>query len=128
MRLLLDTHVFLWFVFGNPKSSAAARSLMEDAANENLLSIASVWETSIKVGIGKLQITQPVGTFFREQTARKGVGLLPITVDHAAQVSLLPPHHRDPFDRLLVAQSLTERIPILSADAVLDVYGVVRLF
>ncbi len=128
MRLLLDTHVFLWFVFGSPKLSAAARALMEDAANEKLFSIASVWETSIKVGIGKLQLTQPVGTFFREQTAHKGITLLPITLDHAAHVSLLPPHHRDPFDRLLVAQSITERIPILSADAALDAYEVVRLF
>jgi PIN domain nuclease of toxin-antitoxin system len=128
LRLLLDTHIFLWFAFGSPKLSQSARELIEDPAHETLLSIASVWETSIKVGIGKLQIKQPVEEFFREQMVRQGIGLLPITMEHAARVSLLPTHHRDPFDRLLVAQSLTEYIPILSADSVLDAYKLTRLF
>lgn len=119
---------FLWFVFGDPQLSTAARALIEDAANEKLLSVASVWETSIKVGIGKLQINQPVETFFVEQLDRNSIGLLPIEVRHAAQVSVLPHHHRDPFDRLLIAQCLLEQIPILSADAVLDAYNVTRLF
>ena len=128
MRLLLDTHIFLRFVFGNPQLSATARALIEDLANEKLLSVASVWETSIKVGIGKLQINQPVETFFVEQLERNSITLLPIEVSHADRVSTLPLHHRDPFDRLLIAQSLVEQTPILSVDAVLDAYQVTRLF
>ncbi len=128
MRLLLDTHIFLWFVFDDAQLNVRARTLIEDPDNESLLSIASVWETCIKVGIGKLQLKKPPETFFREQLTDSGIGLLPIEIKHAAQVSALPLHHRDPFDRLLIAQSLTEGIPLVSADAALDAYGVTRLW
>lgn len=126
MRLLLDTHIFLWFVYGDAQLSARARALIEDTLNTCFLSIASIWETAIKVGTGKLTLTQPVEVFFAEQAQRNSIGLLPIELAHAARVATLPFHHRDPFDRLLVAQSLTENVPLLSADAVLDAYSIVR--
>ena len=126
MRLLLDTPTFLWFVWDDPLLSTTARLLIEESMNEVWVSMASVWELAIKVRIGKLTLTQPVETFFAEQLARNRIRLLPIELSHAARVSALPLHHRDPFDRLLVAQSLTEQIPLVSVDAVLDAYGVDR--
>lgn len=126
MRLLLDTHIFLWFVYGDAQLSARARALIEDHFNTCFLSLASVWETAIKVSTGKLLLTQPLDIFFTEQTQRNGIALLPIELAHAARVAALPFHHRDPFDRLLAAQSLAENMPLLSADAVLDAYGIMR--
>ncbi len=126
MRLLLDTHIFLWFVYGDAQLSARARALIEDRFNTCFLSLASIWETAIKVGTGKRALTQPVDVFFAEQTQRNGIALLPIELAHAARVAALPFHHRDPFDRLLAAQSLTENMPLLSADAVLDACSIMR--
>ncbi len=126
MSLLLDTHTFLWFVFGNSLLSAHARTMIEDVANEKFVSVASVWETAIKVGTGKITLLRPVEAFFHEELTQSGIRLLPIELRHAARVSTLAFHHRDPFDRLLVAQSLTEDLPIISIDAVLDAYGVDR--
>ena len=126
MRLLLDTHTFLWFVFGNALLSGTARVLIDDAANEKLLSIASVWEVAIKVSVGKIELNQPIEPFFTDQLARCHVQLVPIELRHAARVSTLPLFHRDPFDRLLVAQSLADGLALVSADAALDAYGVDR--
>ncbi len=126
MRLLLDTHIFLWFVYGDAQLSARARALIEDRFNTCFLSLASIWETAIKVGTGKRALTQPVDVFFAEQTQRNGIALLPIELAHAARVAALPFHHRDPFDRLLAAQSLAENMPLLSADAVLDACSIMR--
>ncbi len=126
MRFLLDTHTFLWFVWNSPQLSAAARLLIEEPTNEIWLSVASVWEIAIKVSTGKLALTQPLDTFFAEQLARNRIRLLPLELRHAARVSTLPFHHRDPFDRLLVAQSLTDPMPLVSADAVLDAYNIDR--
>lgn len=128
MRLLLDTHSFLWFVFGNPQCSAEARRLIEDPNNAKFLSLASVWEIAIKVGIGKLLVGQPLDIFLPGQLERNGIELLPITLPHVLRVTTLPAHHRDPFDRLLIAQSLVEAMPMVSVDAVLDAYGVRRLW
>jgi PIN domain nuclease of toxin-antitoxin system len=126
MRLLLDTHTFLWFVFGSVQLSPTARVMIEDSSNEKVLSVASVWEVAIKVGIGKIGLTKPVEDFFSEQLSRSGIRLLPIELRHAARVSTLPLHHRDPFDRLLVAQSLSDGLPLVSVDSVLDAYGIDR--
>ncbi len=126
MRLLLDTHSILWYAFGSSKLSSLAKRLIDDQANDNSLSIASPWEVGIKVSSGKLELAKPVEAFFADQIRLLSLQLLPIKLAHIARVSSLPFHHRDPFDRMLVAQSLTENIPIVSADAALDAYGIVR--
>jgi len=128
MNLLLDTHTFLWFIAGSDNLSQKARALIEDESNRVYLSAASLWEIAIKVSLGKLNLSEPFETFIPEQLDMNSVELLGISVSHASRVASLPFHHRDPFDRLLAAQALTEDIPILSADEVLDAYGVTRLW
>lgn len=128
MQALLDTHTFLWFIRDSPQLSVKAREIIEDTANDVFLSIASPWETGIKVSAGKLTLDRPVDTFFEDFMQLSRVTMLPITLVHIARVSVLPFHHRDPFDRMLVAQSLTENIPLVSADAALDAYGITRLW
>jgi PIN domain nuclease of toxin-antitoxin system len=128
MKLLLDTHSFLWFIDGNPKLSATARTLIEDITNKRILSVASTWELAIKHSIGKIQFTQPFDTFLFDQLEHNSIDLLNITVAHTIRTASLPFHHRDPFDRILIAQSLTENIPIVSGDAIFDSYGVIRLW
>ena len=128
MRILLDTHTFLWFIDDSPKLSTEARSIIEDGLNEPLLSVASLWEMAIKVSIGKLDLKKPFETFVPDQLELNGFDQLEIGFHHIASVAKLPFHHRDPFDRLLVAQALTEGIPLVSADGLLDAYGVTRLW
>jgi PIN domain nuclease of toxin-antitoxin system len=128
MNLLLDTHTFLWFIAGSKSLSKKARSLIEDETNRVYLSAASLWEIAIKVSLSKLTLSEPFETFIPEQLSINSIELLGISVSHASRVASLPFHHRDPFDRLLIAQSLTEEIPVVSADNVLDAYGVKRLW
>jgi PIN domain nuclease of toxin-antitoxin system len=131
MRLLIDTHTFLWFVEGDPQLSAEARRLLEDADNEIWLSLASVWEMAIKFSIGKLTLldrVRPFAEHLSDLIESNGIAILPVTLPQVLHVATLPLHHRDPFDRLLVAQSLTEGMPLVSADAVLDAYRVRRLW
>lgn len=128
MTILLDTHAFLWFVGADARLSRKAVSTMKDEANAIVMSVASVWEMAIKAGLGKLRLPQAVETFVPEQMQLNGIGQLAIEVRHAARVQGLPPHHADPFDRLLVAQALTEGLPILSADPAFDAYGVQRIW
>ena len=128
MDLLLDTHSFLWFVWGDPKLSLTAKSLIEDKANQKYVSMASVWEIGIKVGIGKLTLAKPFSQFLAERLDGNGFVILPIERAHIVQVVSLPQHHRDPFDRLLIAQSFVEGIAIVSADTAFDAYGVHRLW
>ena len=127
MKLLLDTHTFSWFIGGEPQLSAEARRLIEDEANTRYLSIASAWEVAIKAGLGKLDLRMPLAAFWA-QIPRNGVALLPIAIEHLSAVSALPLHHRDPFDRLLIAQALVERLPIVSADPLFDAYPITRLW
>lgn len=126
MRQLLDTHSFIWFVMGNPRITPRVRALIED--NENLLSIASIWEMAIKHSSGKLSFGIPFELFIEQQVRPNGIELLNINLDHINVVASLPFHHRDPFDRLLIAQAMVEQIPILSADSVFDNYRMERLF
>jgi PIN domain nuclease of toxin-antitoxin system len=128
MGLLLDTHTLLWYAFGDSRLSGKARALIDDSANEKFLSIASPWEVGIKVSSGKLTVAKPVDVFFADQIRLLSLHLLPITLAHVARAATLPFHHRDPFDRMLIAQSLTEGIPLVSADPALDAYGVTRLW
>ncbi|MBN3908839.1 MAG: type II toxin-antitoxin system VapC family toxin [Nostoc sp. NMS1] len=126
MRQLLDTHIFIWFVMGDPRISITLRSQIEN--NENLLSIASVWEMAIKHSIRKLNFGLAFDEFIEQQIIRNGIELLPITIDHITVVATLPLHHRDPFDRILIAQSIVEDIPLLSADKIFDAYPIERLW
>jgi PIN domain nuclease of toxin-antitoxin system len=126
--LLLDTHTVLWFFWDDPQLSASAKALIENAANRKLVSIATCWEIAIKVGVGKLDLGEPSRSFLPREIARNNFELLPISLDHATMVEGLVLHHRDPFDRLLIAQAMTESISLVSADAVFDEYGVSRLW
>jgi PIN domain nuclease of toxin-antitoxin system len=128
MGLLLDTHVLLWFIGGSASLSADARSLIEDTANEKFVSIASLWETAIKINIGKMTLSAPFSTLFPHQLEINGFDLLPIKVEHASVVTTLPFHHRDPFDRLLTAQAIKENLTLISIDGAFDDYGVTRLW
>jgi PIN domain nuclease of toxin-antitoxin system len=125
--LLLDTHAFLWWVSDDARLSARARTAITDAALV-LVSVASCWEMAIKTSLGKLQLSQPVDRFLAEQLGINQFTLLPIELDHAAAVSTLPFHHRDPFDRLLVAQALYETLPIVSADPIFKKYKLKRVW
>ena len=125
MKALLDTHVFLWWVSARgSRVSGIARDLIEDGETEILVSVASVWEIAIKVGAGRLELPGPVAGYLPERMQQHGFGILPIEVDHALHVARIPPIHRDPFDRLLVAQAQIEGIPILTADPAIAQYDV----
>ena len=128
MRLLLDTHGFLWFISGSSSLSPTARGLIEDVSNQPLLSVASLWEMAIKLSLGRLSLVQPFEVLIPQQMRLNGIELLGIEIEHAAAVSKLPFHHRDPFDRLLIAQAMVEHVPIVSADTALDVYTIKRLW
>lgn len=128
MRLLLDTHSFLWFIGGDEHLSLTARALIEDATNDVFLSVASLWEMAIKISLGRLQLAQPFETFIPQQMSLNRVGVLGITISHIAKVATLPFHHRDPFDRLLIAQALVEQMPIVGRDPEFDAYGITRLW
>jgi PIN domain nuclease of toxin-antitoxin system len=128
MKLLLDTHTFLWFIMGNSNLSANARVLIEDQANKKFLSVASLWEIAIKISIGKLGLSAPFDTLIQQQLSVNGFELLNLEVLHAAALINLPFHHRDPFDRLLIAQSMVEQMQILSIDSAFDAYQTTRLW
>ena len=128
MKLLLDTHTFLWFVWGDPQLSAAAKALIVSPSNQKLLSAASFWEIAIKVSVGKLKLGEPYASFMPRELTRNSIDLLPISLEHAAAASVLPFHHRDPFDRMLIAQSMVDAVPLVSADPALDLYPVTRLW
>ena len=128
MNALVDSHAFLWFVRNDPKLSASARLFMADPNNDLFLSAGCLWEIAIKVGIGKLRLTEPYDVFITRELANNDVEILPITVAHGAALVPLPLHHRDPFDRLLVAQAVVEKWPVISGDAALDAYPVQRIW
>ena len=128
MRVLLDTHVFLWWVEGDRALPAKARAALADPDNECLVSMASAWELAIKSGLGKLKLAVPVMRYVVEHVAANAFRVLDIRLAHVGRVETLPPHHRDPFDRLLAAQALEEKLPIVSADPVFRKYGVKRVW
>jgi PIN domain nuclease of toxin-antitoxin system len=128
MRLLLDTHAFLWWLDANPKLSRKARSAIGSARNECFVSVASGWEIAMKVSLGTLRVEGALDRFLPEQLAANGFQPLAIDLKHTARVATLPFHHRDPFDRLLVAQALDEELRIVTGDPVFAKYGVTRLW
>ncbi len=113
MRILLDTQAFLWFITDDPKLSAVASSLIENPDNERLLSIASLWEIAIKMSLGKLELEKPFEELIPHQLDLNDIDVLAIEIAHLKKVAVMPFHHRDPFDRLIIVQSLM--IMVLSA-------------
>jgi PIN domain nuclease of toxin-antitoxin system len=128
LRFLLDTHSLLWFLAGDSNLSERVRRVIENPEHDILASIASLWEIAIKHSLGKLQLAHPFEELFPHHLAVNSIALLAIRLDHVTRIASLPFHHRDPFDRLLVAQALVEEIPILSGDDALDDYGVERIW
>lgn len=124
MRMLLDTHTFLWWIMDDPRLSDAARKHLEDGRNETFFSAASAWEIAIKTRIGKLTLPSRPEQFVSEQLFSNNFLVLPISVIHALSVYELPDFHRDPFDRMLVAQSKFERLAIITSDDLIKQYGV----
>ena len=121
---LLDTHTTIWFWQDDPRLSRRAKSLIEDPSNRKRVSIASCWEIAIKVGLGKLYLGEPTRPYLERLLVRNHFDLLPITLEHATAVEGLVSHHKDPFDRLLIAQAIVENIPIISVDSAFDAYPV----
>lgn len=128
MRHLADSHALLWYTIDDPKLSRAAKSLMSDPANEILISPASYWEIAIKVSMRKLKLQQPYEDFIDACLNKYGFNALPIEPKHTSTLINLPLHHKDPFDRLLIAQAVVEQLPIIGNDAAMDAYGVTRLW
>lgn len=128
MTIILDTHTFLWFIAGDKKLSTQARSLIEDPNNRVLLSIVSVWEIVVKASTGKLPLSRSFVDLIGQDVDGNGIEVLPTTLAHLETLSRLPLLHRDPFDRLLIAQSISEGIPIVGTDIAFDQYSVTRLW
>lgn len=126
MRLLLDTHAFIWLTSRTAEMSPSAWALLRDPDNALLVSIASIWEMGIKSNYGKLTLADPFSEFVRRGFAENNVDLLPISVDHVVRLERLPRHHKDPFDRMIAAQALEENVPVVGRDRLLDEYGVDR--
>lgn len=128
MKLLLDSHAIIWYVDQDHLLSAAAHAAITDPSNDLLISAASIWEIAIKSGLGKLSLSQPFKDWMNKAINDLQAQILHISVDYADSQATLPNHHRDPFDRMLVAQSQIENISIVSGDPILDQYGVSRLW
>ena len=128
MRILLDTHAFLWFIMGDAKLSSAARKAIENVAHEKYVSVVSAWEIAIKWSLGKLTLARPFDLLIPQEIQKNGFVWLPLEMKHLIALTALPFHHRDPFDRSLVAQALQEGMPLVSGDSTLDAYGVVRIW
>jgi PIN domain nuclease of toxin-antitoxin system len=128
VNLLLDTHSLLWVYWNDPKLSTTAAQLVTDPTNRVLVSPASYWEIAIKIKTSKLVLRESFLDFVQHAILDNGFAILPIEPAHCDQLTTLPFHHKDPFDRLLVAQALAEDLPILSIDPILDAYGIQRLW
>ncbi|MGV2830412.1 type II toxin-antitoxin system VapC family toxin [Myxosarcina sp. GI1(2024)] len=124
MRFLLDTHTFLWFVNDDPKLSDRLKGLIEDTSNVSYISVASLWEMSIKFNLGKLTLDPNYEEFIEREVITSSIQLLNIELEHLKINAILPFHHRDPFDRLIIAQSIAENIPIITVDSAFDKYSV----
>jgi len=128
MSLLLDTQALLWFLLDDPRLSGKAQASIVATDRSIFVSPASIWEIVIKINLGKYALPAPFAAFWGEQLQNNDFSLLPVSVSHAARVVDLPFHHRDPFDRLIIAQSLVEGMPVVSSDDTFDHYGVERVW
>ncbi|MEK7398146.1 MAG: type II toxin-antitoxin system VapC family toxin [Candidatus Poribacteria bacterium] len=128
MKLLLDTHAFIWWDSQSSKLSPQVLSLCQDRANTVLLSVVSVWEMQIKLQLGKLRLNLPLATLIESQQRTNGIEVLPIIVDHVLELDNLPAQHKDPFDRLLIAQARVEDAILISSDPIFTDYSVKLLW
>jgi PIN domain nuclease of toxin-antitoxin system len=128
MRVLIDAHTLLWAVDDLSQLSLPALTALQDLANDLFVSAGTIWELAIKVGLRKLTLSRPYRPWIEQALADLGATVLPISVAHADAQSALPHHHRDPFDRLLIAQSAVEGMAIIGVDVQFDPYGVVRIW
>ncbi len=124
MRVLLDTSAFLWFISGSDRLSAKARNFIADLNNELVLSIASLWEIAIKTSLGKLELFRPFDQLISVQLDKNDIEILPLELNHLSAVITLEFHHRDPFDRLIIAQGITEGLPVITSDSNFTIYPV----
>ncbi|WP_327084605.1 type II toxin-antitoxin system VapC family toxin [Nostoc sp. PCC 7524] len=124
----MDTHTFIWYVTYDSKLSNPVTKLINDENNQIFLSIASIWEMGIKQSLGKLRFNLPLEMFITQQLNNNDFNVLDIKISHISVISQLPLHHRDPFDRMLIAQAIAENLPILSADTIFDAYPIQRLW
>lgn len=124
MQALIDTNAFLWFVSGSDRLSDTAREYMIDFNNDLVLSTASLWEIAIKTSLGKLELLSPFDQLIPSQLEKNAIDILSIELDHIFAITNLEFHHRDPFDRLIIAQGITEQIPIITSDATFSKYPV----
>lgn len=123
MKNLLDTHTLLWFVEGDERLSVSAKKAIEDANASNFVSIASLWEIAIKVSLGKLELKAPFSKI-ETQIIENGFQVLPVTFKDTVVLSTLPFHHRDPFDRIIISQCISEERAVLSKDRFFKEYGI----
>ena len=123
-ELLLDTHIFIWWVDQPERLSPSALSALQDEANELLLSVASVWEMQIKIQLGKLKLSLPLKEIVKNQQEANDLPVSPVALTHVLALDALPFHHKDPFDRLLIAQSIEEQLTIVTADSKFSAYSV----
>ena len=124
MKVLVDTHALLWFLLGDSRLSATAREAIESSSNTRFLSDASVWEISIKQSLGKLKLAEPFESRLVAALERNVFEQLPIARPHLFAVSRLPFHHRDPFDRLIIATAMVENLPIVTQDSQFAAYSI----
>jgi PIN domain nuclease of toxin-antitoxin system len=127
MNLLLDTHTFLWFVNDDPRLSDRLKDLIENENNVSYLSIASLWEMSIKYNLGKLTLAPSYEEFVEREVISSSITLLNIELEYLKINATLPFHHRDPFDRIIIAQSMAENIPIITVDSVFNKYSIILI-
>ncbi len=128
MRVLIDSHTLIWYVDQDKLLSVTSHATISDPANTLLLSAGSIWEIGIKVGLGKILLTEPFTPWMNQAISDLNVTVLPLSVEYVDVQANLPKHHRDPFDRLLVAQAIVEQVSIISPDANLDAYGITRIW
>jgi len=124
MNLLLDTHIFLWFVNDDPRLSDRHKDLIENESNFSYLSVASLWEMSIKYNLGKLKLDPSYEDFVEKEVRESSIILLNIELEHLRINASLPFHHRDPFDRIIIAQSIAENVPIITGDSIFNQYPI----
>lgn len=128
MKVLLDTQALLWIVTQDSRLSATARDIYLDSENEIMLSMASVWELALKISLNKLTINESLPEFIQNHVKANDIKILTIELPHILALEKLPWHHRNPFDRIIISQSINDNIPILSANEELDLYPVTRIW
>jgi PIN domain nuclease of toxin-antitoxin system len=128
VRLLVDSHVLIWYVSQDKQLSSTARDAITQSSNQLFLSVASLWEIAIKVGLQKLTLSSPYFAWMTQAVADVGLQILPISLEHCDRVVNLPRHHGDPFDRIMIVQAVHEQLEVVSHDAQFDSYGVHRIW